>query len=61
MAKEDMIRHILKGLASDLYSLNPADLERKLKNERIRLDQITYSEVEELFYIGNLGAPMLQI
>lgn len=61
MAKEDMIRQILKGFAADCYRMSPAELERELQCESMRLSEITYIEVEELYYTGNPSASMLQV
>ncbi|BCB26756.1 hypothetical protein SKTS_16420 [Sulfurimicrobium lacus] len=61
MGKEDMIRQILKGLESDFHSMSPAELERELKSESTRLSEITYSEVEELYYKVNPSVSLLQV
>lgn len=61
MGKEDMIRQILKGFEADIYSLSPAELERELKSEGTRLSEITYSEVEELYYKVNPSVSLLQV
>ncbi|MEN6586960.1 MAG: hypothetical protein ABFE02_13050 [Sulfuricella sp.] len=61
MGKEDMIRQILKGYEADFHSMSPAELERELKSESTRLSEITYSEVEELYYRVNPSISLLQV
>jgi len=54
MEKEDMIRQILNNFVHDsFYCMSPAELDRKLKNDHTYLSEITYSEVEELYYMGS--------
>ena len=50
MRKEDMILRILRRIESDFFKVNPLVLDRELKVEWLRLNEKTYSEVEELYY-----------
>lgn len=50
MRKEDMIRQILRSVESDFFKISRVELDRELKNVWQRLDEKTYSEVEELYY-----------
>lgn len=61
MGKENMIRQLLRGFESDFYNMSPAELERELKSECMRLSEKTYSEVVELYYMDNPGTSLLQL
>lgn len=50
MKKEDMIRQILRDLESDFFKISRSELDKELNDEWRRLDEKTYSEVEELYY-----------
>jgi len=50
MKKEDMIKRILRGLEYDFFKISSVELYKALKDERQRLNEKTYSEVEELYY-----------
>jgi len=50
MKKEDMIRRILRGLEYDFFMISALELDKALEEERLLLNEKTYSEVETLYY-----------
>lgn len=50
MKKEDMIRQILRNIEHDFFRGDRRDFDRQLSEEWRRLDEKSYSEVEELYY-----------
>lgn len=50
MKKDDMIRQILRSIESDFFKANRQELDKELSDERQRLNDKTYSEVERLYY-----------
>lgn len=50
MRKDDMIRQILRSIESDFFKISRLELDKELKDEWLRLNEKTYSEVEELYY-----------
>lgn len=50
MKKEEMMRRILRNIESDFFKISRDELDKALEDEWAHLSEITYSEVEELYY-----------
>jgi hypothetical protein len=50
MKKEEMMRRILRNIESDFFKISRDELDKTLEDEWAHLSEITYSEVEELYY-----------